>query len=350
MPLESATYIHDLAPANPTDTDGLNQAGAQIRLTKQVLVNTFPNVTGPVTATQAALNAAAGAFGGSGVTMIPANGTTAGAQIQLEPVVGSGSVFLKNTGTAGNPGGLAIVLNDATDANPSIAFTLSSAGVLNGSATSVVNAATIQQGGFPLLPQGAIIEWWGDITGPAPSGWAYCNGANGTPNLLDSFTVCAGLHYFQGQTGGAPSATVASTAAGIHSHGGATAAGGAAAPIGVTDAQGSHSHTGATGGYSLQVADLAPHTHGIEMGLFVNNPGFVAAAGTDAGGALATASAGSGTPHAHSISTDGNHQHNLAITAIPAHAHTISNDGNHAHNVTVPTIPPFFAIVKIMKL
>jgi hypothetical protein len=45
MPLEAATYITDLVPANPVHTDPLSQADSHMRLTKQVLKNTFPNVS-----------------------------------------------------------------------------------------------------------------------------------------------------------------------------------------------------------------------------------------------------------------------------------------------------------------
>lgn len=56
MPLESATYISDLNVGNPASTDSVAQADDHIRLIKAAIKQTFPNITGPVTATQAALN------------------------------------------------------------------------------------------------------------------------------------------------------------------------------------------------------------------------------------------------------------------------------------------------------
>jgi len=56
MALENGTYVNSLVPANPASTDGLAQADDHIRLIKSTLKNTFPNLTGPVTATQADLN------------------------------------------------------------------------------------------------------------------------------------------------------------------------------------------------------------------------------------------------------------------------------------------------------
>lgn len=62
MALETATYIDDLVPANPSGTDRLQFGDDHIRMIKQVLKNTFPNITGPVTKTQDDLNATAFTF------------------------------------------------------------------------------------------------------------------------------------------------------------------------------------------------------------------------------------------------------------------------------------------------
>jgi hypothetical protein len=56
MPLETASTINELEPSNPASTDQLAQADEHLRLIKTVLLNTFPNITGPVTATQADLS------------------------------------------------------------------------------------------------------------------------------------------------------------------------------------------------------------------------------------------------------------------------------------------------------
>lgn len=42
MPVETATYISDLVPANPLVTDGINQGDDHLRLIKQVLQTTLP--------------------------------------------------------------------------------------------------------------------------------------------------------------------------------------------------------------------------------------------------------------------------------------------------------------------
>ena len=52
------------------------------------------------------------------------------------------------------------------------------------------------------IPQGSIIPWYGNLNS-IPSGFAICNGQNGTPDLRDRFIVGAGNSYGLGNTGGA---------------------------------------------------------------------------------------------------------------------------------------------------
>ena len=56
MPIESASYISQLNPSYPASTDPLEQGDDHLRLIKATLQATFPNLTGPVTQTQAQLN------------------------------------------------------------------------------------------------------------------------------------------------------------------------------------------------------------------------------------------------------------------------------------------------------
>jgi len=57
LALETGTYISDLNAANPPSGDNAGQGADHLRLIKMVLKNTFPNITGPVTATQVQLGA-----------------------------------------------------------------------------------------------------------------------------------------------------------------------------------------------------------------------------------------------------------------------------------------------------
>lgn len=56
MALESATYIDGLNASNPPSGDPVLQGSNHVRLLKSTILSTFPNITGPVTATQDQLN------------------------------------------------------------------------------------------------------------------------------------------------------------------------------------------------------------------------------------------------------------------------------------------------------
>jgi hypothetical protein len=57
MALETGTYTDSLVTANPAATDALSQADDHLRLLKSTIKATFPNITGAVTSTQAAIDA-----------------------------------------------------------------------------------------------------------------------------------------------------------------------------------------------------------------------------------------------------------------------------------------------------
>lgn len=56
MSIELATYIDDLQPQWPASTDAVSAGDDHIRLIKAVLQNTFPNISGPVTASDVSLS------------------------------------------------------------------------------------------------------------------------------------------------------------------------------------------------------------------------------------------------------------------------------------------------------
>ena len=57
-----------------------------------------------------------------------------------------------------------------------------------------------------LMPSRGIIMWSGTAA-DIPTGWALCDGTNGTPNLTDRFVLGAGKAYQPGATGGTATAT-----------------------------------------------------------------------------------------------------------------------------------------------
>ena len=63
-----------------------------------------------------------------------------------------------------------------------------------------------------VVPAGGIIMWSGS-TASIPSGWAICDGNNGTPDLRDRFVVGAGSTYGVNATGGSANAVLIA-----HSH------------------------------------------------------------------------------------------------------------------------------------
>ena len=68
-----------------------------------------------------------------------------------------------------------------------------------------------------IIPTGIIVMWSGSVSN-VPAGWVLCNGANGTPNLMDRFIVGAGSTYTPGATGGTTSVTLAVGNLPSHTH------------------------------------------------------------------------------------------------------------------------------------
>lgn len=64
---------------------------------------------------------------------------------------------------------------------------------------------------------GMILMWSGNIDA-VPTGWALCNGNNGTPNLVDRFIVGAGNQYAIGNIGGSDTVTLTTAQMPKHSH------------------------------------------------------------------------------------------------------------------------------------
>ena len=99
------------------------------------------------------------------------------------------------------------------------------AGTFSGSGSSLtsLNASNLGTGtvadarlsNSSLFVQGMIMMYTGST---APSGWAICNGQNGTPDLRDRFIVGAGSAYSIGNTGGQNSVTLTVNQIPAHTH------------------------------------------------------------------------------------------------------------------------------------
>ncbi|MEZ2226422.1 MAG: hypothetical protein ACBR50_09165 [Microcoleus sp.] len=83
----------------------------------------------------------------------------------------------------------------------------------------VVNNAIVAPAfiGDGALVRGMIVMWSGQVA-QIPTGWALCNGQNGTPDLRDRFIVGAGNSYAVGATGGSNNVTLTIQQMPAHSH------------------------------------------------------------------------------------------------------------------------------------
>ena len=154
------------------------------------------------------------------------------------------------------------------------------------------------------IPVGGIIMWSGSI-GTIPTGWALCNGSNGTPNLQDRFIVGAGSGYSVAGTGGSANSTLVS-----------------------------HSHTATTSATST-VSDPG-HTHTIMQGAIDS---FAPTNRVDA-------SSTSGFGGSYGDSTDAILSSGTGITVSTSAATSISTEGASA---TGANLPPYYALAFIMR-
>lgn len=67
------------------------------------------------------------------------------------------------------------------------------------------------------LPGGSIVIWSGEASA-IPSGWAICDGTNGTPDLRGRFVLGGGGSYSAGDTGGSEEVKLASDQIPSHYH------------------------------------------------------------------------------------------------------------------------------------
>ena len=170
----------------------------------------------------------------------------------------------------------------------------------------------------------------------APSGWAICNGSNGTPDLRDRFIVGAGSAYSVNNTGGANSVTLTESQIPSHNH--------------TFSGSTSHSHTINNHTHSFSGSGSNTHSHNITTtgGDDHNDSVRRTQSGrNDTNFGLHTMSTNDATI---SISISGN-------TGNPSdrgtNSQTISisgNTGNKGGGGSHENRPPYYALMFIMKL
>ena len=152
------------------------------------------------------------------------------------------------------------------------------------------------------IPSGIICMWSGASTN-IPTGWALCNGQNGTPNLVDRFIVGAGSSYAVGATGGEATHKLTTAEMPSHTH--------SASISGSTDSAGAHTHT-------------------VTM-----------SAGMSDGSTYLRSSNASNLTKTGTAASAGAHTHTLSGSVSVA-----ASGGNSAHE----NRPPYYALCFIMKL
>ena len=181
----------------------------------------------------------------------------------------------------------------------------------NTSALVATSTGLVQKIAAAPVPVGGIIMWSGAI-GSIPSGWALCDGSNGTPNLEDRFVVGAGNTYAVDSTGGSADAVVVS-----HNHGGYALSGG------------SHNHTYKDTMFVEEASSLS------ETG-YIDNIDLITTSAANRNNQTDTNGSG-----VHSYSID------RSTNSVSPHQHTISSDGESGIN---KNLPPYYALAFIMYI
>jgi len=230
--------------------DGITSTTSELNLLDGATVTTAElNVLDGITSTTGELNKLDGytgnvsdlnllsglqAGGLSNTELSRVNGVTSSIQTQLDnkqnTVNGAASTVTSSDLTASR----ALISNSSGKVAVS-AVTSTELGYLDG----VTSSIQTQINTISSVPAGVIVMWSG-ANNAIPSGWAICNGANGTPDLRDRFVVGSGSTYATGATGGASTVTLTSSQMPAHNHS-------ATSVSTVTDPGHTHDYKGQTG-------------------------------------------------------------------------------------------------------
>lgn len=231
MPIESAVYIGSLNPVNPAGSDPVADSDNHIRLIKQALKNTFPNVNGPVNVDQYALSGGVPIGGiiiwSGSIATIPAGwvlcagstfsrtdggGNIVAPNLEDRFVVGAGGTLAVGaTGGSIVPTGTAAAAGSHSHAG---SYTGSAGGHNHGGSSSSTSLSVDQ---LPAHQHSIPVKYYG----AAASGTGFTTfGSQGVgDSTLITDTVGSGNpHTHAISTDGAHTHTLAITADGSHTH------------------------------------------------------------------------------------------------------------------------------------
>ena len=293
MPIENAQYVKGFNTAYPVGSDSLGQADDHLRLIKQVLKNSLPNIDAPVTATPAAINGWEGRIAALEAQLAARPNQALPGTMYLWPSGGLPANHLPADGR-----------------------------LLNRHQYAALFAQYGTQFGFGDPTNFRIPDFRGftlvcpDTMFGGPSARRFFNHGNAAE--VGANTLSLGVHNLPSHTHAAWT-----DVQGNHSHSGYTSANGEHGHAASMDVQGSHDHylgrvVIAEGGGSIGGGPL-PY-------------GAVGGARTDAQGA---------------------HFHNIVVNAAGNHQHALGIDpnGGHAHNVGVSAVGDGapFPVVQVSK-
>lgn len=326
MGLEVATYINGLVTTNPVGaSDPVSQGDDHLRLLKTVLKNTFPNLTGAMTMTQAQLNAAAQTNVGNTFTAIQtidtgATGAFLGRLLDLKSFA---------------PG---FFLWDETTSSQKCLFSLdgnvlSIISTPNTDGTSLTTRMTIN------MSTGAV-DMTGDLNvdGNFTTGGTLLGFPTGTKMLFQQTAAPTG--WTKDTTHNNKALRVVT---GTASSGGSVAFTTAFASKGVSGSIGSTTVTGTVQNHTLTTAEIPAHTHGPgtltisgstnTTGAHTHNTRFFA--GTTSGGSDAPGGANNNANETEATTSAGDHSHTVSGTVNGGATASAGSGGAHNHGLSM---------------